>query len=125
MEGSQKSPRARRQRTTSMNQSSKKTATESMLRTQYRTIYTAGRPPWYNSAGQQVEPFVIGKLNVLFLVLLSCFFVFYYFKYWYNSYRNMWRKCLGKDNSCSQNHSCIRHALGHPFKHGFLLQSPE
>lgn len=58
--GSQKSPRSRRQRTTSMNQSSKKTSAESVLRTQHRTIYTAGRPPWYNTAGQQVEPFVIG-----------------------------------------------------------------
>lgn len=61
--GSQKSPRARRQRTTSINQSSKKTAAESVLRTQHRTIYTAGRPPWYNSAGQQVEPFVIGMYS--------------------------------------------------------------
>lgn len=59
--GSQKSPRSRRQRTTSMNQSSKKTSAESVLRTQHRTIYTAGRPPWYNTAGQQVEPFVIGR----------------------------------------------------------------
>ena len=25
-----------------------------------RTIYTAGRPPWYNSQGQIREPFVIG-----------------------------------------------------------------
>ncbi|XP_018353927.1 PREDICTED: uridine-cytidine kinase-like 1 isoform X1 [Trachymyrmex septentrionalis] len=58
--GSQKSPRSRRQRTTSMSQSSKKTSTESILRSKTRTIYTAGRPPWYNSAGQQVEPFVIG-----------------------------------------------------------------
>ncbi|XP_017780348.1 PREDICTED: uridine-cytidine kinase-like 1 isoform X1 [Nicrophorus vespilloides] len=58
--GSQKSPRARRQRTTSINQSSKKTSAESMIRTPHRTIYTAGRPPWYNTAGQQVEPFVIG-----------------------------------------------------------------
>lgn len=58
--GSQKSPKARRQRTTSINKSSKQTASESVLRTQHRTIYTAGRPPWYNSAGQQVEPFVIG-----------------------------------------------------------------
>ncbi|XP_024937099.1 uridine-cytidine kinase-like 1 isoform X2 [Cephus cinctus] len=58
--GSQKSPRSRRQRTTSMSQSSKKTSAESILRSKTRTIYTAGRPPWYNSAGQQVEPFVIG-----------------------------------------------------------------
>ncbi|KAB0796084.1 hypothetical protein PPYR_10145 [Photinus pyralis] len=59
--GSQKSPKARRQRTTSINKSAaKKTATESVLRTQHRTIYTAGRPPWYNLAGQQVEPFIIG-----------------------------------------------------------------
>lgn len=57
--GSQKSPRSRRQRTTSMSQSNK-TSTESVLRSHTRTIYTAGRPPWYNSAGQQVEPFVIG-----------------------------------------------------------------
>ncbi|XP_046994792.1 uridine-cytidine kinase-like 1 isoform X1 [Schistocerca americana] len=58
--GSQKSPRSKRQRTTSLSQSSKKTASESILRSHRRTIYTAGRPPWYNSAGQQVEPFVIG-----------------------------------------------------------------
>lgn len=59
--GSQKSPRSKRQRTTSMSKSSKKTSSESILRSHTRTIYTAGRPPWYNSAGQQVEPFVIGK----------------------------------------------------------------
>lgn len=47
-------PRQRRTRTTSINVS------ESILRANHRTIYTAGRPPWYNSAGQQVEPFVIG-----------------------------------------------------------------
>nr|CAD7451938.1 unnamed protein product [Timema tahoe] len=58
--GSIKSPRSRRQRTTSISQSSKKTAKESILRSDTRTIYTAGRPPWYNCAGQQVEPFVIG-----------------------------------------------------------------
>lgn len=59
--GSQKSPRSRRQRTTSLSQSATKTTTESIIRSQTRTIYTAGRPPWYNSAGQHVEPFVIGK----------------------------------------------------------------
>ena len=58
--GSQKSPRSRRQRTTSLSQSSKKSCTESILRSHTRTIYTAGRPPWYDSTGQQVEPFVIG-----------------------------------------------------------------
>lgn len=58
--GSQKSPRPRRQRTTSMSQSSKKTSAESFIHSHTRTIYTAGRPPWYNCAGQQVEPFVIG-----------------------------------------------------------------
>ncbi|CAG9862094.1 unnamed protein product [Phyllotreta striolata] len=57
--GSQKSPRSRRQRTTSLNQTTKP-ATNSIIRTQHRTIYTAGRPPWYNSVGQKVEPFVIG-----------------------------------------------------------------
>ncbi|KAL1129405.1 hypothetical protein AAG570_013932 [Ranatra chinensis] len=43
-----------------MTKSSKNTSSESVLRSHTRTIYTAGRPPWYNSAGQQVEPFVIG-----------------------------------------------------------------
>ncbi|KAK9877968.1 hypothetical protein WA026_020184 [Henosepilachna vigintioctopunctata] len=59
--GSQKSPKCRRQRTTSLShQSANKATTESVIRTTHRTIYTAGRPPWYNSEGQKVEPFVIG-----------------------------------------------------------------
>lgn len=58
--GSQKSPRARRQRTTSISKSVKNTSSESVLRSHRRTIYTAGRPPWYNCAGEQVKPFVIG-----------------------------------------------------------------
>lgn len=28
-----------------------------------RTIYTAGRPPWYNTHGQLEQAFVIGELN--------------------------------------------------------------
>ncbi|KAK0082144.1 hypothetical protein PV325_011007 [Microctonus aethiopoides] len=58
--GSQKSPRSRRQRTTSMSKSSKRTSAESIIRSKRGTIYTAGRPPWYDTAGQQVEPFLIG-----------------------------------------------------------------
>lgn len=47
-------PRNRRVRTTSMN-------AESIIRNNNRTIYTAGRPPWYNSAGStESMPFVIG-----------------------------------------------------------------
>lgn len=61
--GSQlRSPRPRRQRTTSINQSTTITSTESIIRSNNRTIYTAGRPPWYDCTGQQVEPFVIGEL---------------------------------------------------------------
>ncbi|GAB0090431.1 Uridine kinase [Sergentomyia squamirostris] len=59
--GSQsRSPRPRRQRTISMNQTTTISSSESIIRSHNRTIYTAGRPPWYNYAGQQVEPFVIG-----------------------------------------------------------------
>lgn len=36
------------------------TEREPIIRSSRRTIYTAGRPPWYDSQGQQVEPFVIG-----------------------------------------------------------------
>lgn len=57
-----KSPRARRVRTTSMSQPNKRTTAESILHADRRTIYTAGRPPWYNcTGGQEVEPFLIGK----------------------------------------------------------------
>lgn len=31
-----------------------------VIRTRQRTIYTAGRPPWYDKQGQTIEPFVIG-----------------------------------------------------------------
>ncbi|XP_022695414.1 uridine-cytidine kinase-like 1 isoform X3 [Varroa jacobsoni] len=31
-----------------------------VIRTRQRTIYTAGRPPWYDKQGQTVEPFIIG-----------------------------------------------------------------
>ena len=55
-----RSPRPRRQRTTSMSQNTI-SVSEPIIRANHRTIYTAGRPPWYNCAGQQVEPFVIGK----------------------------------------------------------------
>uniref|UniRef100_A0A8D9EEV4 Uridine kinase n=2 Tax=Cacopsylla melanoneura TaxID=428564 RepID=A0A8D9EEV4_9HEMI len=61
--GTAKSPRTRT-RTTSMSKagksSTKKISAESILQSKTRTIYTAGRPPWYNKAGEQVEPFVIG-----------------------------------------------------------------
>lgn len=52
-------PATRRQRTvsTSANISTEK---EPIIRTTRRTIYTAGRPPWYDYQGQLVEPFVIG-----------------------------------------------------------------
>lgn len=33
---------------------------EPVIHTRQRTIYTAGRPPWYNTQGQLKEPFVIG-----------------------------------------------------------------
>lgn len=58
--GSLRSPRQRRQRTTSINLTKTIDATESIIRANNRTIYTAGRPPWYDCQGQQVEPFVIG-----------------------------------------------------------------
>ena len=36
------------------------TEKEPIIRTTRRTIYTAGRPPWYDYQGQLMEPFVIG-----------------------------------------------------------------
>lgn len=52
-------PPFRRQRTSSTS-ASISTEREPIIRTQKRTIYTQGRPPWYNAYGQMKEPFVIG-----------------------------------------------------------------
>lgn len=40
--------------------STKKIVAESVLTSRKKTMYIAGRPPWYNTAGQYVEPFLIG-----------------------------------------------------------------
>ncbi|CAL8135042.1 unnamed protein product [Orchesella dallaii] len=53
----------RRQRTLSSNGAllgSSSRRHDGILRTLTRTIYTAGRPPWYDAQGQHVEPCVIG-----------------------------------------------------------------
>ena len=47
----------RRSRTTSTGDSHR----ESVVRAGSRTIYTAGRPPWYTCDGQLSEAFIIGK----------------------------------------------------------------
>jgi len=49
----------RRKRTCSTS-ASVSTVREPIIRTKRRTIYTAGRPPWYNKEGQHVDAFVIG-----------------------------------------------------------------
>ncbi|XP_040579729.1 uridine-cytidine kinase-like 1 [Lepeophtheirus salmonis] len=49
----------RRRRTCSLS-ATISTEREPIIRTNRRTIYTQGRPPWYNSQGQLKEPFVIG-----------------------------------------------------------------
>jgi len=55
-----KSPKqGRRQRTLSAS-AAIKVRDPPILRTLTRTIYTAGRPPWYDPAGQHVQPCVIG-----------------------------------------------------------------
>ncbi|KAF2358466.1 Uridine kinase-like [Trinorchestia longiramus] len=62
--GQMRSPRARRQRTSSTSLSGASSTTcqsrEPILGGKRRAIYTSGRPPWYDTQGQMVEPFVIG-----------------------------------------------------------------
>ena len=41
-----------------------------VVRAGTRTIYTAGRPPWYDSHGQLKEPFVIGKHFIINISIL-------------------------------------------------------
>lgn len=50
--------RSKRERTFSFTKNA--TKAEPVLRTAQRTIYTAGRPPWYDTQGQSKECFVIG-----------------------------------------------------------------
>ncbi|CAG2110856.1 unnamed protein product [Medioppia subpectinata] len=53
--------RVRRERTLSLSKSAKSaTKTDTVLRTRQRTIYTSGRPPWYDTHGQSIDCFVIG-----------------------------------------------------------------
>ena len=58
-----KSPRTQRQRTTSQSTTTTSRSREPILRGRRRTIYTAGRPPWYDCQGQLVEPFVVGEYS--------------------------------------------------------------
>ena len=51
--------RTRRQRTCSTS-ATVSTEREPIIRTQKRTIYTAGRPPWYDTQGATMGTFVIG-----------------------------------------------------------------
>ena len=57
--GGQGGPPFRRKRTCSTS-AAISTEREPVLRTSKRTIYTQGRPPWYDSQGQLREPFLIG-----------------------------------------------------------------
>ena len=53
--------RGKRERTISLSKSAKSaTKTDPVLRTRQRTIYTSGRPPWYDTLGQSIDSFVIG-----------------------------------------------------------------
>ena len=49
----------KRERTFSYTKNAK--TAEPVLRTLNRTIYTAGRPPWYDTQGQSKECFIIGN----------------------------------------------------------------
>jgi len=53
---------AQRQRTRSVSKTTANQAKDQscVLHTRQRTIFMAGRPPWYDAQGQLVEPFVIG-----------------------------------------------------------------
>ena len=51
--------RTKRARTTSTSK-----AKDSVVHSGSRTIYTAGRPPWYDSHGQLTEAFVVGECYI-------------------------------------------------------------
>ena len=54
------SPARRQRQRTCSTSATVSTEREPIIRTTRRTIYTQGRPPWYDFQGQLKEPFVIG-----------------------------------------------------------------
>ena len=99
-----------------------------VVRSGARTIYTAGRPPWYDSHGQLKEAFVIG----MFHLCVSLFFVkkTKIFKLnlpnpieseiYFN--RNMWWKCLWENNCGKKHHTSSWCTMGFITQYGFFLQ---
>jgi len=53
-------PKIRKERTWSLSKTTTSSKNENILRTRQRTIYIAGRPPWYDAHGQLLEPLIIG-----------------------------------------------------------------
>lgn len=60
LSGPRRIPGVSRRKRTCSTSASISTERETILRTSNRTIYTAGRPPWYNEEGQLMDAFVIG-----------------------------------------------------------------
>lgn len=56
-------PKIRKERTWSLSKNLTSSKNENILRTKQRTIYIAGRPPWYDAHGQMLEPLLIGKAS--------------------------------------------------------------
>ena len=55
---------------TASNSTSSPSTEGPVVRSGSRTIYTAVRPPWYDTQGQLKEAFVIGNNTVIYHVLL-------------------------------------------------------
>ena len=55
-------PKIRKERTWSLSKNLTSSKNENILRTKQRTIYIAGRPPWYDAHGQLLEPLLIGSV---------------------------------------------------------------
>ena len=66
-------PRMRKERTWSLSKAATTTISknENILRTRQRTIYIAGRPPWYDAHGQLLEPLIIGNYSII-LISFAC-----------------------------------------------------
>ncbi|XP_031632624.1 uncharacterized protein LOC116346614 isoform X2 [Contarinia nasturtii] len=73
--GSLRSPRQCRQRTTSINLTKTIDATESIIRANNRTIYTAGRPPWYICHVFNIDSYILRQHVYLLETILICIIV--------------------------------------------------
>lgn len=81
-----------------------------------KTIYTAGRPPWYDSSGQMKEPLVIGMLQLIQIGASNPDVTG-----WLLLRIVRWER-VRQDHRCQKDHWGAQCSMGFVAQHGLVLQ---